>query len=429
MARLRLLEGGRERIIEVGDATVRMGRSPDNPVALEDMQASRNHCEVEKTSAGFKLIDLESKNGTKVNGKFINQHLLVHLDRIEIGDAVLLFEDLKEAAVPVRLDLAAPIAQTPLVLPQRPAFPTPGTGPRPEGPVVSRVPFRRPRLPAAASSILFFAIFVAIVLGIVMYVTKENPELARTRQHYNRGMELAQLGKAKYTNREHPVPLYDIPEFEEARAELEQISSKFPDYYRNAQEELGELKSIIERANAQRKMVDENKALDAIQRYALENPEDAKEILRRCEEFKTRFPKSTYLGQIDTIAAQARDAQYADTADDFAAAQELCKTFINYKQYGRAVALLNEFVLKTSAADQKTSAETLLRETISDAESFFELKHEEAQKLRGEKKYADAVKVYETLLACLGDESVHDFDELRLRAQKEINRLKEQKQE
>ncbi|MBI3097767.1 MAG: FHA domain-containing protein, partial [Planctomycetes bacterium] len=87
MARLRMIRGAVEEIFDLRGTVVSMGRSSENTILVEDKQSSRKHCQVEKTEEGdWKLVDLESRNGTKVNGAVVNQHLLKDGDRIEIGD-------------------------------------------------------------------------------------------------------------------------------------------------------------------------------------------------------------------------------------------------------------------------------------------------------------------------------------------------------
>lgn len=417
MACIRLLENGRERTFELGDATIRIGRSPENNIVLEDTQSSRNHCEIERVAGGYKLVDLESKNGTKVNGRFVNQHFLVHLDRIEIGNAVLLFEDSKAVGVSRIVGPGAPVEAV-AALP--PVWPSPHASP-----VVrtSRSPLRGPRVPATASSILFFTIVVALILGIVMLLTREDPELTRTRRAFERAQELAERGRNKYLKQN--IPLYEIPEFAEAKAEYEKVSPNFADYYSHAKDALAELKGILERAELEKKSREENEAFYAIARYADNNPDDVQGILERCEKFRTRYPQSVLLSQIETIAARAKEKRDMVAKEDFAMTREICKNFANSKHYGRAVTILQDFIVKRGTAEQKKEAESLLQEILSDAESFFELKNEEAQRLIKDKKYKEANDVYEMLLKCLGEEKVPDFDVLCLRAKKEMERLQE----
>jgi hypothetical protein len=47
---------------------VRMGRLPENEVALDSMAVSRHHCELRRSSEGWKAKDLGSGNGTFLNG-------------------------------------------------------------------------------------------------------------------------------------------------------------------------------------------------------------------------------------------------------------------------------------------------------------------------------------------------------------------------
>lgn len=90
MARLTIVESGRKRIYDICEDVVRIGSSSDNNI--EVAKASKNHCEIRKTPRGFKLIDLESKLGTAVNGDFINQHVLEQEDKIKVADVVLVFD-------------------------------------------------------------------------------------------------------------------------------------------------------------------------------------------------------------------------------------------------------------------------------------------------------------------------------------------------
>jgi SARP family transcriptional regulator, regulator of embCAB operon len=68
-----------------------IGRRKDRDILLEDLQASRDHADVVREAAGFRLIDRGSSNGTKVNGVTIQQALLSDGDEILIGETVLRF--------------------------------------------------------------------------------------------------------------------------------------------------------------------------------------------------------------------------------------------------------------------------------------------------------------------------------------------------
>ncbi len=92
MPRLVVHEGGERRVYPLTADITPIGRSPNNLIQIRDVKSSREHCQIERTDKGYKLVDLESQNGTLVNGTPVNQHYLRPGDRIEIGDTAILFE-------------------------------------------------------------------------------------------------------------------------------------------------------------------------------------------------------------------------------------------------------------------------------------------------------------------------------------------------
>jgi adenylate cyclase len=80
--------------------TFTIGRSNDNSLALFDKSVSRHHAEIKKTKEGYRLTDLGSYNGTKVNGKLTQSVLLKDNDKIKIGLTSLTFFVEKKDAVP-----------------------------------------------------------------------------------------------------------------------------------------------------------------------------------------------------------------------------------------------------------------------------------------------------------------------------------------
>ena len=83
-------------------AKVTLGRALDADVRLNDAKASRLHAclstEVDANSGGtiFRITDLHSTNGTRVNGRVISEIVLNHGDKILIGDQLFRFELLDE---------------------------------------------------------------------------------------------------------------------------------------------------------------------------------------------------------------------------------------------------------------------------------------------------------------------------------------------
>lgn len=68
-----------------------LGRSHRADIQLLDHAVSRQHCRLERESEGYVLTDLESLNGTYVNGERVSRVLLKDGDRIQVGASTLKF--------------------------------------------------------------------------------------------------------------------------------------------------------------------------------------------------------------------------------------------------------------------------------------------------------------------------------------------------
>ena len=79
---------------------VTIGRLPDRTIVVADEDASRRHAEIRRVGNRYDLVDRGSTNGTMVNGVPITQHNLVHGDKIEIGNTLLVFEQADETEGP-----------------------------------------------------------------------------------------------------------------------------------------------------------------------------------------------------------------------------------------------------------------------------------------------------------------------------------------
>jgi len=68
-----------------------VGRTPDNQVRLNKPAVSRRHAQLSQTENGWLLKDLQSENGTWVNGDRIRERLLAEGDRVQFGTVRLVF--------------------------------------------------------------------------------------------------------------------------------------------------------------------------------------------------------------------------------------------------------------------------------------------------------------------------------------------------
>ncbi len=94
MARL-IVEKGHDAgiVYPLGSAAMTIGRSASCDIQIVDKRVSRHHAVIQPQRLGYVIEDLGSKNGTLVNNKPLVGRIQLHSgDRIQIGDAVLVFE-------------------------------------------------------------------------------------------------------------------------------------------------------------------------------------------------------------------------------------------------------------------------------------------------------------------------------------------------
>ncbi len=108
-----VLEGiDRGRIYRELDVPVTIGREEGNSLRLNDERVSRFHAKVQVDGDDYILTDLESTNGTRVNGTAVQIRRLRVGDRVGVGRSLLLFGSNEEIAA--RMASLAGIGQTPV---------------------------------------------------------------------------------------------------------------------------------------------------------------------------------------------------------------------------------------------------------------------------------------------------------------------------
>lgn len=83
-----------------------LGRLDSSDIPVKDTKASREHAKIYKQGERFAIVDLNSSNGTFVNGERVTKHLLEPGDEISIGTVQLLFEDPEAVAAAEAAKLA-----------------------------------------------------------------------------------------------------------------------------------------------------------------------------------------------------------------------------------------------------------------------------------------------------------------------------------
>jgi Protein of unknown function (DUF3662)/FHA domain len=77
--------------VPLGPDPVLIGRDPQNDVVLDDRRVSRKHAEVRLRLGRYTLYDLQSTNGTYVNGRRVAEKVLEDGDKISIGGLEIVF--------------------------------------------------------------------------------------------------------------------------------------------------------------------------------------------------------------------------------------------------------------------------------------------------------------------------------------------------
>ncbi len=78
-------------VVRLTGSQFSVGRESANHLCLHDRAVSRKHFAISETDAAFHLVDLDSHNGTFVNGIPVRRKLLGHGDTIRVGHCELVF--------------------------------------------------------------------------------------------------------------------------------------------------------------------------------------------------------------------------------------------------------------------------------------------------------------------------------------------------
>jgi transcriptional regulator with GAF, ATPase, and Fis domain len=120
--RLLVIAGpSKDLVFVLPDGEAIVGRDPTNHAAVADPSVSRKHFLIRTEDGRFEVKDLESRNGTLVNGIPVKAHWLRHGDEIATGDSAFLFltEDEEPAVLNrVEFDEGPPTTETKVIHPR-----------------------------------------------------------------------------------------------------------------------------------------------------------------------------------------------------------------------------------------------------------------------------------------------------------------------
>lgn len=110
MASVTVIFGGKEeKIYPLDRSRLVVGREPKCEIQIDNLGISREHCAFSQRGEAFLIQDLNSSNGTYVNGRKITEHFLNNDDEIIVGKYKLIF---KNEAQPPAKDAASPEANS-----------------------------------------------------------------------------------------------------------------------------------------------------------------------------------------------------------------------------------------------------------------------------------------------------------------------------
>ncbi len=140
-----------------------LGRRSDNDVMDDETTVSRRHALVMETPSGFVLRDLNSTNGTFINGNKlgVGEHILKHGDRLRLAGSGVTYQFRQEGSDTKQLkvespatgsfDMGAPPVQAAQIEPPPPEPAAPDAEPQPAGKEAELLRFLESRKGSAVS--------------------------------------------------------------------------------------------------------------------------------------------------------------------------------------------------------------------------------------------------------------------------------------
>ena len=109
---------------ELVDEAITIGRGSDNTIVVDDPSISAHHAQLLLEGDTYRVKDLDSTNGTRVNGKPVTETVLRIDDRIRFGAAEARYESSETAGskpLPKPQELKAQFAADSATLPHLPS--------------------------------------------------------------------------------------------------------------------------------------------------------------------------------------------------------------------------------------------------------------------------------------------------------------------
>lgn len=164
MPSLKIVKGpGEGTEVALGER-VTLGRSGECDIQIKDVESSRVHAQVAPHEGRYHIKDLDSSNGTLVNGSPISEHVLRHGDRIQVGEVIVEFVDDETRLA---------VARSPQAVEQEPKDTRGNIGPA-QPPATDRVPVnaRAPAQRGVSANTVIIVILAALLLAAIFLLAR-----------------------------------------------------------------------------------------------------------------------------------------------------------------------------------------------------------------------------------------------------------------
>ena len=148
-----------------------IGRGSDVDFRLDDSRVSRQHVRVAPADGALSVEDLDSRNGTEINGADVLPHVLA---RLEPGDELRLGTTVLELRSPAQIE-ARPSAVRPVPPPLRtpvrqPDYVPPAAGAAEDDKAIREVDKYLDKVTKAKARTAPIALFALVALAVVVYL-------------------------------------------------------------------------------------------------------------------------------------------------------------------------------------------------------------------------------------------------------------------
>lgn len=324
MAKLIVIQAGREKSLDFIDDFVFVGSADDCAIRVQGPGVGAKHCQILRSSGAYRVVDLGFPAGTHVNHEKVSQRDLHNGDSIRIGDTTILF---KGGATAEPMAAAAPaVARTPAEAaaqkmaanpppPRRPAGRAGAQRPEPkeikvapqlqkaarERQVMTRQNVRKGGLTGPqAFAVIAGVVLLIVIVGIALMKSMGNSGF--DQQQWELADKLMAQGRRS-----------------DAIAELKKIGEDSPNY-RMVQNKLAELEAMSEVAQDMNYQKNGVRAWDSLNqlvmqrlepnsgmfasKYKDDRPAQARYIVHRCEEFLQKYAKHEKVEGVKQLMAK-----------------------------------------------------------------------------------------------------------------------------